>query len=321
MIESIKHLPAFDIFVVVFLLYCIFLGGKRGIFLQITSIIALVVSWYLASRYGSVLEPYVPLSEVLRKKVSAIGTFVIADIAITLFFGIIGRGLTCGLLKEVNRQIGALFGLAKGIVVCLVLVYFAVTTSNATKNFVLGSQSGRLMARLICELTDKLPLNSHTAKVKTALENFQKEVGQELLQEKTSSDYQISALKKDIASSFQKAKEQGSSLKETVDRLNALSSSINGFIGSAASGNQADSSAPDKRVDSPVDNRSSEVSASTVHEDVLRKTGSLLDSIFSQKSFKEVSPVDESDRSAEKTYSQDVYSSDADNQTYYNPYY
>lgn len=319
MIESIKHLPAFDIFVIVFLLYCIFRGGKRGIFMQITSIIALFVSWYLASRYSSVLEPYVPLNEILRKKVAAIGTFIIANIALNLLFRIISGGVTQGLLKEVNRQMGALFGLAKGILVCFILTYFAVITSAATKKLVLGSQSGRIMASAICALPDKLPSNSHTVKIKTALEEFQKEVGNQPIQEKTSSDYQISAFKNDIASSLQKVKEKGSTLKSTIDNLNTLSSSISDFqnkIQETVNGNR-----PAPSVESGQTVSAAKTEIPSDNDDPINKTGSLLDSIFSQKSFKAVSPVDNGDRSAERNSFSEIYGPETDNQTYYNPYY
>ena len=60
-------------------------------------------------------------------------------------------------LKEFDRQMGALFGLAKGVLFCVVITFFAVTLSENLRQTVLGSFSGRAIAVLIKNATPVLP--------------------------------------------------------------------------------------------------------------------------------------------------------------------
>ena len=60
-------------------------------------------------------------------------------------------------LKEFDHQIGALFGLAKGVLLCLVITFFAVTLSETLRQAVLKTYSGRYIAILIKRTTPIMP--------------------------------------------------------------------------------------------------------------------------------------------------------------------
>lgn len=337
MVETLKNLPVFDVFVILFLLYCLFMGGKRGIFLQITSIIALLAGWYVSSRYSFNFKSYFPLGDTLSGKAASVFTFFIVMIGVSILGRVLSGMLIGGILKEVNRQLGALFGLIKGFIICLVITYFAVTISSATKKIVTGSQSGRMMVQILYEAQKIIPDNPQTAKVKSALNDFQKAADDGNAVKKTSSTYQISTFKDDIANSFQKAKGKASSLKKTMGEISSFTENLNEFQKNLSFGDfykrtseEMDSFVPTQSSDyayaGSQPEKSSPSSASQVspvessaQDDIFRDA----DAIFSRSLFRTVSPVDESDRQNRIPDSRDIYSSGggSGSERYYTPNY
>ena len=60
-------------------------------------------------------------------------------------------------LREFDRQIGALFGAAKGVLWCLLITFFAVTLSEPARQKILRSRSGYYAAVLVHRATVVLP--------------------------------------------------------------------------------------------------------------------------------------------------------------------
>ena len=60
-------------------------------------------------------------------------------------------------LKEFDRQVGAMFGAAKGVLWCLLITFFAVTLSENARLSVLRSRSGYYTAVLIRRARPVLP--------------------------------------------------------------------------------------------------------------------------------------------------------------------
>src|SRR5690606_37549409 len=87
-----------------------------------------------------------------------------------LFFSFIAFGaarmLTRGIeeagLKEYNAHLGALFGLVKGIVVCLVATFF-LATLDATHNVISNSKSGYYAAITMHKIHPIMPEKLHDA--------------------------------------------------------------------------------------------------------------------------------------------------------------
>jgi hypothetical protein len=59
--------------------------------------------------------------------------------------------------QGLDRQIGGLFGFAKGVLLCLVITFFAVTLSEWARQIILNTKSGRYIAVLLQKGTPLLP--------------------------------------------------------------------------------------------------------------------------------------------------------------------
>ena len=68
--------------------------------------------------------------------------YAISGAVIWLIFRLVAGFIDRVRLKEFDRQIGALFGAAKGVLFCVVITFFAVTLSEKGRETVLHSRSG-----------------------------------------------------------------------------------------------------------------------------------------------------------------------------------
>jgi hypothetical protein len=68
--------------------------------------------------------------------------YVATALAIWLLFRLVSGAIDRVKLKEFDRQLGVVFGLAKGILYCVIITFFAVTLSETARQTVLQSRSG-----------------------------------------------------------------------------------------------------------------------------------------------------------------------------------
>lgn len=168
-------LQPFDFFVLITLGFMAFWGGTRGMFSQIMSILAIVVAWVAASRFYPLAAPLVPLSEPWKDTVAMILLFFVLLMILRLASKMIGGVFVKKtVLKEFDRQLGALFGLLKGGVISLLVTFFAVLGNAQTQKLVIDSASGRFMVRVISTIQKYVPENANHAKIIAAFEKFSK---------------------------------------------------------------------------------------------------------------------------------------------------
>jgi len=139
----------YDVFVVVLLALTTLFGAWKGVVWQIASIASLIVSYVVALNYSAQLAPHISTQAPWNRFVAMLILYVATAIAIWLLFGAVARFIEQVRLREFDRQMGALFGLATGVLLALAVTFFMVTLSEQGRRSVLESRSGYLMARLI----------------------------------------------------------------------------------------------------------------------------------------------------------------------------
>ena len=125
-------MTAFD-YALLFLLGCsVIIGTMRGFLREVLSLVSWVVAFIVANMYGEVLAPMLPAmlpGEALRLIVSFIVLFIAVRIAMALFAKAVDALVSAGGLSGLNRSLGSLFGLFRGILLSLVLVLLCGMTS------------------------------------------------------------------------------------------------------------------------------------------------------------------------------------------------
>ncbi len=119
----------FDLIVGVLAIYMVYKGAKRGLVLEVTSLLALVLGLFLSYYfYASVAQNYLVNYVDWSPQTLNLSAFLLLFIGIALMVHLLGRLITklldIAALGLFNRVLGALFGLIK---LALLLLVFNVT--------------------------------------------------------------------------------------------------------------------------------------------------------------------------------------------------
>jgi membrane protein required for colicin V production len=155
-------IPLYDILMIVVLVATTLWGVWKGMAWQVAALASVVVSAAVAIHSSAAVAPYFPGQEPWNRYVAMLVLYVVTAAAIWILFHLVSNVIDRVQLKEFDRQLGAIFGLAKGILYCVVITFFAVTLSESGRQLVLQSRSGDLIARGIRNANPILPADVRT---------------------------------------------------------------------------------------------------------------------------------------------------------------
>jgi membrane protein required for colicin V production len=75
--------------------------------------------------------------------------YIVTGIIIWMGFRVISETIERIKLKDFDRQLGALFGLIKGVIFCVLITFFVVTLMPTYREQVINTRSGRYVAKLL----------------------------------------------------------------------------------------------------------------------------------------------------------------------------
>ena len=110
----------------------------RGFLREVLSLVSWIVAFTVANMYGEVLAPMLPAvlpGEMVRLIVSFVLLFIAARIAMMLFAKAVDALVSAGGLSGLNRSLGSLFGLLRGTLLSLALVFLCGMTSIPQQSF------------------------------------------------------------------------------------------------------------------------------------------------------------------------------------------
>lgn len=119
----------YDIVMVVVLAGTTMFGAWKGVAWQLASLGSLVVSTLVAIRFNAVVAPWISREEWGRF-VAMLILYLGTSLVIWLLFRPVAGFIDRLKLKEWDRQAGGLFGLIKGVLLSVVITFFAVTLSE-----------------------------------------------------------------------------------------------------------------------------------------------------------------------------------------------
>ena len=135
------------------------LGYFKGIVWQLAWIAGIAASSFLALRFGGSLAPFVGQQAPWNRLIAMLSIYVGTSLAVWLVFRVISGAISAVHLSAFDHQLGLVFGLAKGGLICVVVTFFAVTLAPTYRNQIVGSRSGRLVAEIIVRADELLPPN------------------------------------------------------------------------------------------------------------------------------------------------------------------
>lgn len=157
------------------------LGYFKGMVWQLAWIAGIVVSGFVAVRFGSQFAPYFGQQAPWNRFASMLALYVATSFAVWLVFRIVSGAINAIHLSAFDHQLGLLFGAAKGALLCVIITFFAVTLAPDYRPQVVSSHSGRMVADLLVRADEYLPKEIHDTIdpfVKQFEEQFQRSGGQ-----------------------------------------------------------------------------------------------------------------------------------------------
>jgi membrane protein required for colicin V production len=137
---------AYDIIMLAVLVMASIFGAWKGMAWQLASLASLMASGAVAVRFGGAVAPYISDNAPTNRFLAMLLLYLGTGAGIWLAFRIVATLIDRVKLREWDRQAGALFGAAKGALLCVVITFFAVTMSPTARQHVLDSRSGHYIA-------------------------------------------------------------------------------------------------------------------------------------------------------------------------------
>jgi membrane protein required for colicin V production len=157
----VTAIEGYDLVMIGILLFAAVLGYFKGIVWQLAWIAGIVVSSFVALRFGPEVEGYFGQQPPWNRLIAMLALYAGTSVVVWLVFRIVSRAIDAIHLSSFDHQLGLLFGAAKGVLLCMVLTFFAVTLAPAYREQIVTSRSGQLVADLLAKADAYLPPDLH----------------------------------------------------------------------------------------------------------------------------------------------------------------
>jgi len=155
-------MDTYDILMIAVLVVATLFGAWKGLAWQVASLAAIVASYYVAFHFRDRLAAHIHTAPPWNVFLAMLVLYVGTSFAIWVLFRLVSGLIDRVKLKEFDRQIGALFGLAKGVLLCVIITLFAVTLlGDGQRQAIIHSRSGYYIAVLLDKADRMLPQEVH----------------------------------------------------------------------------------------------------------------------------------------------------------------
>ncbi len=167
-LEEVAEMQGYDLFMLVVLVVAVVWGFWKGLAWQVASIASLVVSYFVSVKFRA------PMTNLLNQSIeikapydtflAMLVLFLATSLVVWVAFNLIADVIEKVKLKEFDHQLGALLGMAKGVLLCAIITLFGLTLlSEAQRQLIAQSKSGRYIAILLDRAGPLMPEEVHEA--------------------------------------------------------------------------------------------------------------------------------------------------------------
>ena len=132
----------YDIVMIGLLATAALLGYFKGLVWQIAWIAGICLSGYVALRFSGQVAPLTGQQAPWDRLLAMLALYVGTSLAVWVGFRVVSTAIDAVQLGAFDHQLGLVFGLAKGGLICIVVTFFAVTMVPGYRGQITGSQSG-----------------------------------------------------------------------------------------------------------------------------------------------------------------------------------
>lgn len=155
-------MQAYDLFMLIVLVAAVVWGAWKGLAWQIASLASIVLSYFVALSFRQPLSQLINASPPWNIFLSMLILFLGTGLIVWIGFNLVSEAIERVKLKEYDRQLGAMFGLAKGVLLCVLITLFAVgLLSEPQRQQICNSKSGYYIAVLLDKADAVIPSELH----------------------------------------------------------------------------------------------------------------------------------------------------------------
>ncbi len=155
-------METYDIIMLVLLIGTALFGAIKGFAWQLASIGSLVVSYAVAYNFREPLSQSIQADPPWNRFLAMLILFTGTSLVIWVAFRMVSSTIDRLKLREFDRQIGALFGLAKGGLYCILVTLFGVTLfGDNIREQIVASRSGHYIASVLDRSEAIIPEEIH----------------------------------------------------------------------------------------------------------------------------------------------------------------
>ena len=152
----------YDFVMLGILIYAAWQGAARGLVMQLAWIGAIVLCFKFADKLSPQIEPMISVeSEQFRHWIAMFVLYLGFSLGSFLVARSLSNAIEKAKFQEFDRQLGGLFGLLKGVILSLVVTFFAVTLSDGLRETVLRSKTGHVACLILDNVRPLVPEDAH----------------------------------------------------------------------------------------------------------------------------------------------------------------
>ncbi|MGD9636358.1 MAG: CvpA family protein [Pirellulales bacterium] len=155
-------MQTYDLLMLLVLVCTTMFGFWKGMAWQLASLASLVVSYFAALKFSERLAPTFGDTAPWNRFVAMLAIYIVTSFMIWTAFRLISNVIDKVRLEAFDKQLGALIGFAKGVLLCIAVTFFAVTLlPPAQGEMIVGSQSGKYIAQFLTKADAVMPPEIH----------------------------------------------------------------------------------------------------------------------------------------------------------------
>jgi len=155
-------MQGYDLLMIVVLVAAVVWGAWKGFAWQVASLASLVASYVVALTFRQQVAGFIDAAPPWNIFLSMLVLFLGTSLVVWLGFNLVAEVIEKVKLKEFDRQVGAMFGFAKGVLLCVLITLFAVTLlSEPQRKAICTSRSGYYIAILLDKADAVIPGEVH----------------------------------------------------------------------------------------------------------------------------------------------------------------
>ncbi len=156
--EGIASMQAYDLIMLIVLAATTIFGAIKGFAWQLASLASIVASYFVAYLFRNDVAKMINAQPPWNLFLAMLLLYFGSSLIIWMLFRLVSTSIDKVKLKDFDRQLGAGFGLIKGVALCLLITMFAMTLlGSAQQQRIANSRSGLYISRILANAGGILP--------------------------------------------------------------------------------------------------------------------------------------------------------------------